>query len=74
MNKKSFRSGIGIQRKRAVRASGSDKSFKEQTNSESYSLIQAISTRGSYVTPTILIWKALAGHCYAWYSWKKKGE
>lgn len=66
MDEKPFRLGIGQRRKRAVAVEGSDRTFKEQTNRESCTLIEAISAAGEYTNPTI-IWKAKKAHRMGWY-------
>lgn len=66
MDEKPFRMGIGIKRKRMTAVHGSDKTYKEQTNRESCSLVECASAAGDYINPTI-IWRAKSAHRCGWY-------
>lgn len=66
MDEKRFRLGIGKRRKRIIPRWCLEKTFKEQTNRESCTVIDTGSAIGRFLTP-IIIWKSKAGHLCGWY-------
>lgn len=57
--------GISSRKKRGCAPKTSDKTYKENTNRESCSLLESASAAGDYTNPTIL-WKAKEHRC-VWY-------